>query len=414
MRDIFFGYYRPTDEEFAELWDNCLFVLDANVLLDLYRYSPQSSERLIDILTRVSDRLWIPHQVALEYQNNRPGAIGSSVKLYDDISNRLQKTKDELERLLKQREEHLSLDVDRLLGKIEGAFAQIEEELDVYREQHPDLFQEDHIRETLTALFAEKVGQPYSQERLAEIYEVGAERYASKVPPGYEDVGEKEGQVTRYGSLIIQSMYGDLILWFQIIDRAKSEQRPIVLVTGDAKEDWWWQVRGRTIGPRPELATEMMGEASVSFYMYTPDRFMHYAGEYLGVQVEREVIDEIQSVAEERTWKDEVRNALEALGGEAHLSEIYDHIEDTTSRKLAETWRATVRRTLQRYSSDTETFRGDEDLFCRLDRGYWGLREDQEQQESAESQRPRPTPRRRGRMRRIQQRPSDEEPLSSQ
>jgi|GEM_PF-1730478 len=26
MRDAFRGYYRPTDEEFAKLWKECLFV----------------------------------------------------------------------------------------------------------------------------------------------------------------------------------------------------------------------------------------------------------------------------------------------------------------------------------------------------------------------------------------------------
>ena len=38
MRDLFPSYYRPTDEEFKELWEKCTFIFDANVLLNLYLY----------------------------------------------------------------------------------------------------------------------------------------------------------------------------------------------------------------------------------------------------------------------------------------------------------------------------------------------------------------------------------------
>jgi len=68
MKNIFPGYYRPTEEKFSNLWNSCLFVLDANVLLNLYRYSQETSNELIQILKQISDRLWIPHQAALEYQ----------------------------------------------------------------------------------------------------------------------------------------------------------------------------------------------------------------------------------------------------------------------------------------------------------------------------------------------------------
>lgn len=60
MRDLFSGPYQPTEDQFTELWQQCLFVLDANVLLNFYRYSPQTSEELLTILRRIKDRLWIP------------------------------------------------------------------------------------------------------------------------------------------------------------------------------------------------------------------------------------------------------------------------------------------------------------------------------------------------------------------
>jgi hypothetical protein len=75
MRRAFPGYYRPTEDEFSELWNGCLFAFDANVLLNLYRYSLETSNEFLTILSEISDRLWIPHQAALEYQRRRVDGI---------------------------------------------------------------------------------------------------------------------------------------------------------------------------------------------------------------------------------------------------------------------------------------------------------------------------------------------------
>jgi len=371
MRKTFSGYYRPSEEEFADLWKNCLFVLDANVLLNLYRYSEQTREALIGILEKIVDRLWIPHQVALEYQDNRLSTIAEQARRYDRISETLQDARQQLQDLLGR--EHPSLDVDSLRAKVQAVFSDLESELNGQRQQHPDLAESDHIRDTLTVVLEGKVGSPYSQECLAEIYKSAQDRYDNIVPPGYRD--SKKETVKRYGSLVLRDRYGDLVLWRQVIDQAKEEQRPIIFVTDDTKEDWWWTSQGKTIGPRPELVTEMMCEANVSFYMYNSNRFMTFAREYLEVEVAQEAVDEVQEIIEETgLWRDEIVQALRALGGEARLSEIYDYIERTTQRELPGTWQATVRYYLQLHSSDTETFKGGRDLFRHLGRGYWGLR----------------------------------------
>jgi len=55
-------------ENFQELWDKATFVLDANVLLNLYRFPKGAAHDLLDVLERLSDRLWLPHQATVEYQ----------------------------------------------------------------------------------------------------------------------------------------------------------------------------------------------------------------------------------------------------------------------------------------------------------------------------------------------------------
>jgi len=371
MKDSFSGYHRPNEAEFSELWEICLFVLDSNILLNLYRYSEQTRETFLGILEEIGERLWIPHQVALEYQDNRLDTIAEQTKLYDRIDDILGNTAKDLRVLLGR--EHPSLDVGGFRDKVEAAISDLQDALKEQKENHPELLQNDPTRERLTTLFEGRVGRAYTQDELSELYRHGQERYAAQVPPGYKDESKKT--VKRYGSLVLQDKYGDLVLWRQMIDKAEDEKKPIIFVTDDAKEDWWWVAQGNTLGPRPELVTEMRIETGMAFYMYSSNRFMTFAGDYLEIEIGQDAVDEVQEVAEETgLWRDEVSAALAAMGGEANLADLYDYVRRTTSRELPQTWQATVRFILQLHSSDTETFRGGHDLFEHLGRGYWGLR----------------------------------------
>ena len=75
-----------------------------------------------------------------------------------------------------------------------------------------------------------------------------------------------------------------------------------------------------------------------------------------------------------RSWKDEIYNAIVQLGGEAILSDIYDYIESHSTRKLPSTWQATIRYVLQMYCSDTETYKGGDDIFKHISKGKWGVK----------------------------------------
>jgi len=71
MKKIFPGFYPPSDEDLKELWSKSLFVLDANVLLNLYRYPEKARADLLTVIRKIKDRVWVPYQAALEYQVNR-------------------------------------------------------------------------------------------------------------------------------------------------------------------------------------------------------------------------------------------------------------------------------------------------------------------------------------------------------
>lgn len=50
MRNKFPGFYRPTEEEFDEIWKDGLIILDTNMLSNLYGYNRHANYLLADEL----------------------------------------------------------------------------------------------------------------------------------------------------------------------------------------------------------------------------------------------------------------------------------------------------------------------------------------------------------------------------
>lgn len=165
MKNLSPGYYRPTDDEFEELWANCTFVPDTNVLLNLYRTSPSAKETLMEIFEQISDRLWIPHQVALEYQTRRLGVISKQLHAYREVQEYLQKEAGAISGKLSEYRRHAFLDIDLLNARIEKVFSSIRKQVEKQQKVHPDWLGNDPIHEELTTLFEGKVGIPYTDEQ---------------------------------------------------------------------------------------------------------------------------------------------------------------------------------------------------------------------------------------------------------
>jgi len=67
MRDLFPGYYRPTNDQFAQMWHECVFSFDADVLLNIYRYTPKTREELFKIFDHLKERTCLTHQAVLDF-----------------------------------------------------------------------------------------------------------------------------------------------------------------------------------------------------------------------------------------------------------------------------------------------------------------------------------------------------------
>ncbi len=280
MRKTFYQFYRPTKEEFDFLWDNCTFIFDTNVLRHLYRYPSNIRLIFFKILDKIQERIWVPYQVGLEFQQGRIKEIYEQTKKLDDIDRNLGEIKNKiLEGIPKY---HPHLDMDKLKIMIEKNFIEYSEFLQESNKKPSDLVKEDSVRNKIDKLFENKVGKHFTKEELDQLDKECKERFDKSVPPGFMD-----------------KKCGDFFIWQEIINYSKSNKKDVIFITDDKKEDWWLKQSGETISPRTELVAEFHSNTSQQFYMYDFKRFLELGSEkYLKKQIDKKSIDEMQQIKE--------------------------------------------------------------------------------------------------------------------
>jgi hypothetical protein len=128
------------------------------------------------------------------------------------------------------------------------------------------------------------------------VYKEGEDRYKLRLPPGFKDSNKGSDPNPN-------KIYGDLIIWKQIMEKARKDKHDIIFITDDRKEYWWHIFSGKTIGPRPELRQEFQTQTKQRFYMYQADRFMEYARKYLKMPVKERAIKEVQDTRRDNEKK---------------------------------------------------------------------------------------------------------------
>lgn len=204
---------------------------------------------------------------------------------------------------------HSSINPAKLVEGYEQLTKEFLNNLDKLQKKQQDLTDSDPLREKVENLFDGRVGSPpANQEIIDKINEEGEKRFAHKIPPGFEDggKGKEEADEFLWGGILYKRKYGDLIIWKQILAYAKSSSiKSLVFVTDDNKEDWWQIIDSdgpKTIGPRPELADEILIEAGVeTFYMYNPGGFLKYSKELLHTKVSEDTIKEVRDISVSRS-----------------------------------------------------------------------------------------------------------------
>jgi hypothetical protein len=338
--------FRLTEKDEKELFKNGHIVFDTSALLSFYGYTERISEVYFNkIFKALKGRLWLPAQVIYEFEKNREkvitkpkgeyqnliksdkkdGGYLDTIKSYIELirknSNSIQgQIKTLAERTTKD-DKHPHIE-QKSIAEFKDILKNFDSNIDVLNEGYDILLNDtakqidekikeldeksssDNFRERLDKYFSH--GNPYSYEETLEIIKEGRFRYQNEIPPGYEDEKKKIGF----------QMYGDLLLWFQIIDYAREKQKPIIFVTNDVKVDWWQQGDDNQISdiPRHELLFEFRDKSKQNIWFYTIDRLIFKSNQYLDTEISDEVIEAIQNVNisnADQEWLDLLQEALD-------------------------------------------------------------------------------------------------------
>lgn len=343
MKSLFKGYYQLTPEQFKELWEEGTFVFDTNVLLNLYRYKVESRDEVLNVIRQIKDRIWIPYQVGLEFHRNRLTVLGEQNSSLSTIKNSIRDSISSIEKKCKD------LDLDKRHSEIETSsfierFRELSEsvinELDeIKAKKLTNDVDEDVILTELTKLFSTSKGSlgasPKNQKVLEEIYKDGEFRAKNKIPPSFEDIIEAQKSKSAEDYYAFEGLnykygYGDLIVWKQIIEFAKENQKKsIIFITNDQKEDWMRIITShgkKTISARPELVSEIFKEAGVeSFYIYNTNNFLNYSKKYLKTDIQDQTIEDIKDIHS--------RSKLDLIEHRVDIDIHYEEFADLISEK---------------------------------------------------------------------------------
>lgn len=264
------------------LWRDAIIVFDTCALGDVYSLTIDTQQVFVDILTLLKERIWIPAWVLKEFERHHEKF------LYNPISNHYGK----LERIILKGEQYkkdlseaISIVADDMFhpymnkevcNEITAIYKSICEEIgklaekikvqkNVRCEEIRSVAKSDKLYELLKEI---RHGKEFSLKELIQIAQEGKVRYECLIPPGYKDEKEKEKEKKKTNDGIRK--YGDLIIWKEILRYAKENDKSIIFISDDIKEDWVVKEMGENEGdPRSELLREFAEEVGRIFWKYT-------------------------------------------------------------------------------------------------------------------------------------------------
>lgn len=275
MRNLFKEYCRffdvdflmqhwkePSDDElyYKTLWETATFVIDANVLLALFKFESDTVKKVFEIFRTIKGRVQLPYHAGKEFFINYRAVEESVAKQFDEIL----KSIAELAKLTN-------------IEALKNTSKELEKQKKVFlvgsKNKH-DIFK------SIFEIFNTNTWHPLSISS-NDFIQRGEIRFALRIPPGFQD--QTKGSIRQYG---------DFMIWLEMLSYAKRSKKPILFISNDTKNDW----RNKdTKKPHVMLRQEMYFETKQQFYQYSLKDFMNLSNKYLGISVKPKILKEIET-----------------------------------------------------------------------------------------------------------------------
>ena len=262
------------------LQNDTIIVFDTNIWLDIYRVLPDEIANTLSLLSKrdIKEKMYIPSFVSYEFKKHHRQLQNEHSQIVERANSKLKdtvfkfKTKT-FEDIVSLRDRHgiNTIDVEK---KFAEKFADLEKIAADFLEYNDTqiLLEDDDIKLRIKSFFDELYKTNsidcLSKNEILELITEGEQRYQNKTPPGYKDkIKDEKGRF----------IYGDLIIWKEIMKYARIKSKNVLFVTNDVKEDWFDTLGfNQKLVDEFELVTEhkIMGLKGREFYDFARKQYL--------------------------------------------------------------------------------------------------------------------------------------------
>jgi len=276
-----------------QIKDECLFVLDTNILFVPFDTSEKSLKAIGEIFKSLKkkNRLFLPARVAREFAKNRGKNIGNLFLKIRQKKNGLNSGNFKIEDypLLENNNEFIQLKdkfkaINKLISESRQIFNNIENHILSWNWDDP-------VSNIYSEIFTPEIVIEMKKEP-EELKKDLKFRIEHKIPPGFKDSGKLDDGV------------GDLIVWQTVLEIGKENDKNVILVSDDQKNDWFYKQDKMGVYPRFELFDEFRrftNGNSIAIINFPQLLEMFDAAEDIVVEVEKSIravkmISDIESI----------------------------------------------------------------------------------------------------------------------
>ena len=316
MRKTFADFYgQPKDVK--EVWADAYFSFDSSFLLELFDLSAKTRDECIKLLSSIPrEKRFLTFQAAREYHSGVRGVIQKHKNRKAEVDKITGGVTLPGFSSLSKNESFFSADPDEVFGAhaaiLKEPIEQWKKSITATVANLVKQYENDCqvTKKDIADAFDGCVAEPFDDDWLLEKHAIAVVRADSRIPPGYAD---KES-----GNKGLNP-YGDVLMWFELLEETERRKKPLIFVTKDSKGDWFAKDENkRILHPRPELATEMQRVAKQRFILYEFHDFLTTAPSYLGKGVAisesglKEIAEaEIVSRARKQRWRELMQESKE-------------------------------------------------------------------------------------------------------
>lgn len=262
---------------YEEIKDECIYVIDTNALLIPYATSSAGFEEIKKAYSQLINekRLLVPGQVAREFAKNRPEKIKELFQQLNRIRNSIQKPKTGSYPLLETLGAYA--EAVQLEQKVDEAQREYSKKMGELLDQVKQWRWNDPISQVYNELFDREVIYELEVDQDQVLKELEL-RNKYSIPPGFNDKKKEDHGI------------GDLLVWLTILDIAEKQQKHIVFISGDEKNDWFHKSEKQALYPRFELLAEFKNKThSKSFHILRLSELLGKLG------AKAQVVEEIET-----------------------------------------------------------------------------------------------------------------------